>query len=456
VSGQTSVNPRSNLIRAMVALSRRVIAMSDTLTYTGKIDNLPPQIEKPLANLVQESTARMVMLVPLFPSERLVRRESDEGPQKKNKKPKKAFGCLIVENMSESQPSALLQERIEILSEHVAASLWNSRRHNRIFLRPLWTTIGRAIEWFHGRKIAIAAAVVAAIAAVILAMVFVPWDYRVEAEGKLMPVVQQAVFSPWEGRIQPPKIRGGDHVEAGQILLEMDNERLEREKLAIENDRQLKVQQLDGLEGLIQAARQSESEDPSRPKESYKLQAQLMQLVVEVEGLTKQEENIQAQLDKLIITAPISGIIPDLKIEQELMNRPVQAGQLLFQIMDDRIESGWQLELRVEGKRIGHIARAMKKLRDEGKDPALKVEFIPATTYDKTFTGTITSISATALADQELGSVYEVIVKPDNVAAIPNLAIRTEVSAKINCGKRSLGYVMFGDVVEFCQKFFWF
>ena len=33
--------------------------------------------------------------------------------------------------------------------------------------------------------------------------------------------------------------------------------------------------------------------------------------------------------------------------------------------------------------------------------------------------------------------------------------IGAEVRAKINCGEKSLGYVLFGDVVEFVQKYFW-
>ena len=123
--------------------------------------------------------------------------------------------------------------------------------------------------------------------------------------------------------------------------------------------------------------------------------------------------------------------------------------------MDDRIESGWELVLKVEGKRIAHIERAMKELRDAGKSDALEVEFIAGTSLDQTFTGKVKRISATAMADQELGNVYEVIVEPDDISKVPNLVIRTEVNAKINCGKSSLGYAMFGDAIEAAQKFWW-
>ena len=98
----------------------------------------------------------------------------------------------------------------------------------------------------------------------------------------------------------------------------------------------------------------------------------------------------------------------------------------------------------------------MKELEKDGKDPSLVVEFIPATEYSENLTGKIKSISPTALADQELGSIYEIIVTPDDKDKIPNLAIRAEVSAKIHCGKRSLGYCMFGDVIEFVQIYLGF
>ena len=36
------------------------------------------------------------------------------------------------------------------------------------------------------------------------------------------------------------------------------------------------------------------------------------------------------------------------------------------------------------------------------------------------------------------------------------LRIGADVRAKINCGKQMLGYVLFGDVVEFIQNRLWF
>ena len=58
VSGQESVHPRGNLIRTMRTLAGQVIAAGEPLRYDGAFDNLPPQLEQPLAEFIQESGAR--------------------------------------------------------------------------------------------------------------------------------------------------------------------------------------------------------------------------------------------------------------------------------------------------------------------------------------------------------------------------------------------------------------
>jgi hypothetical protein len=77
ISGQDSVNARANLTRAMAQIAERVIELREPLTFSGRIDDLPPQIEKPLADFVQESGSRMVKLLPLIEPEPLISRRED-------------------------------------------------------------------------------------------------------------------------------------------------------------------------------------------------------------------------------------------------------------------------------------------------------------------------------------------------------------------------------------------
>jgi hypothetical protein len=232
VSGQSSVNQRANLIVAMSKLARRVIEMGETLVYTGKIDGLAPQIEEPLAAFVQESGSRMVMLIPTFENEAMVREQGEEADRERKKKRPKATGCLVVEQIAESEPSPQLEQRAELLADHVGASLWNARQHGRIFGLSIWKLIGSGMEWFRGRKLMITMAVLAVIAAVSAAMTFIQLDYPVKAEGKFMPVKQFAVFAPWDGQITREGLLvngGGQAVSAGEPLVHLENTELNNE-----------------------------------------------------------------------------------------------------------------------------------------------------------------------------------------------------------------------------------
>ena len=196
VSGQSTVNHRANLVQAMKKLCRRVIDSGETLTYTGRIEGLAPQIEKPLANFVQESGARLLMIVPMFPNDVLVREQGEEAEQKRKKKRPKACGCLVVEQVGDSEPAPELEHRAELLADHVGAAMWNSRSHGRIFGKSVFKLMGKTLEWFQGKKLAISLAVMAAIAGLVAAMSLIKMEYPVSADGKLMPVEQHAVFCP--------------------------------------------------------------------------------------------------------------------------------------------------------------------------------------------------------------------------------------------------------------------
>ncbi|MCA9065659.1 MAG: hypothetical protein KDA96_21470, partial [Planctomycetaceae bacterium] len=231
VSGQSSVNQRSNLVTAMTKLARSVVEMGETLVYTGKIEGLPPQVEQPLAEFVQESGSRMVMLVPTFESLPMVSEQGEDAERERRAKRVKATGCLIVEQVAESEPTPQLEMRTELLADHVGAALWNARQHHRILGLSLWKLGGKALEWFHGRKLATTLAVLAAIAAICITGMTWRTRHRVEATGKWMPVEQHAVFAFADGVILADalKVSGGDVVEKGQALLTMESEQLDEQ-----------------------------------------------------------------------------------------------------------------------------------------------------------------------------------------------------------------------------------
>ncbi|MBC8114763.1 MAG: GAF domain-containing protein, partial [Candidatus Saccharimonas sp.] len=161
VSGQESVHPRGNLIRSMRTLAGQVLSAGEPLRYDGSLDKLPPQLEKPLADFVQEGGARFLLMVPLLEPERLVKPEESSGNAKPVRAARRTLGVLVVEQMQNSEPSPQLTGTLDAVVDHIAAAVFNAKTHSAIFLLPLWRAIGLFCEWLRGRRLAIATVVAA-------------------------------------------------------------------------------------------------------------------------------------------------------------------------------------------------------------------------------------------------------------------------------------------------------
>ncbi len=462
VSGQSSVNPRANLIAAMNKLSKRVIEMGETLLYTGKIEGLAPQIEEPLAAFVQESGSRMVMLVPMFENEAMVRKQGEEADRDRKKKRIKATGCLVIEQIAESEPLPQLEQRAELLADHVGAALWNARQHGRIFGLSLWKLMGATLEWFKGRKLMITTAVLAVIAAVAAAMTFIKLDYPVSAEGKLMPVEKHAVFATWDGLItrEGLKVNGDEEVKKGQVLIVLENDELdgqiEEAKASVRKYEHLvrgKKEEIKQTE--LDYNKQADDERRNTSGTIERLRVEQTGIEGDLQIAQKQVETLEKRKrEKLTIVAQADGRIPDFQLRQMLEDRPVRQGDHLFDIMNDNGE--WQMELLVQEKRMGHILRALRESNQSSSDATLPASFILATQPDAQFDSQLTKVATRSTTDTELGTVFELIGVANEGQTLPEKRIGAEVTMKIYCGKSTLFYWCFGDVVDTVQKWFWF
>lgn len=456
VSGQSTVNARANLVVAMSKLCRRVIDSGETLIYAGRIENLPPQIEKPLANFVQESGSRMIMIVPLFQSDELVREQGEDAERKRRTKRPKAIGCVVVEQVAESEPAPQLEERAELLADHVGAALWNARTHGRILGRSFFKLMGRGLEWFHGKKLAITAAVLLVLAGIVAAMTLIRLPYPVEAQGKLMPVEQHAVFAPWDGKLQEcllSPVNGVYRVTEGEEIFRVVNEELEDEIRKAQAEYEKQVEILRQLELTLEALSQDDVEERRR-------------ILVEIIAAQGEQQIAADQRDRLlerrnevlVIRAPADGVIPDFQRMEILENRPVRAGDHLFDVMNDADDTDlWHLELLVEEKRMGHIKRARQTKAEEQNIPieetTLEGDFTLASLPASKFDCHLERIATRSTTDPELGTAFEVIAKADE--ELPKRRIGLEVTVRFHCNDVTLAYWCFGDIVEFVQRELW-
>lgn len=386
----------------------------------------------------------MILIVPLFEPDQIIKSDEEALGRMKDA-PKKLIGGLIVEQITDSQPRPHLESRAELLSGHIASGIANSRNYESIFLMPLWRFVGRCFAALRGKTLVKTLVIIGLIVAAGIALALVPYDYRVSCDGRLMPTVQREVFTNWEGEVIKIHVESGQRVKKGDLLIEIRNEDLKAQLLETEN----KLNELKLMRLTLNAQLQSGNNNNRPVDEMTKLRGQLNETETQISGILKQLEILKDRLDKLNVKAPIDGVVTTFQIEQLLINRPVQRGELLLEIMDPN--GPWQLELDVEEKRMGHILRAAEKKGDLG----LPVEFILATSNELSYEGEVTEISTRANPSEESGSIVETYATFDK-EKLPLLRIGAEVSAKIDCGERSLFYVLFGDVVETCRRYFWF
>ena len=143
-------------------------------------------------------------------------------------------------------------------------------------------------------------------------------------------------------------------------------------------------------------------------------------------------------------------------LENKLRSRPVQPGQILMEIA--RPEDGLLLELQMPEKRMGHIDDYIRAQRESDPDAKLKARFVMTVDPSKNYDATV--IEEHDRAENRGTEETTVLIRAtiDSTDLPEGTRPGASVSAKVYCGKRALGYVLFNEVVAFLQKtvFFWF
>ncbi|HUG93687.1 MAG TPA: hypothetical protein VML55_22840 [Planctomycetaceae bacterium] len=460
ISGQDRVNRRANLVRSLTALAGEVLHGGEELTYTGRVDEFPPQVERLLTDYLAHSGSRMVRLIPLFPPDAPEAAAAPAAPAAVA--PPRPLGVLILEQIAEGWLSPLDAERAGRLAEHVAGALANARSHEGLFLLPLWRMLGAGWGRLRGRRLALLAAVLSLVAAIAGGLCFIPADYRVEAAGRLMPCAKRAVFTPWDGEVVELFVRSEQRVARNQPLLRLRNDELHAQLLAARNKLEEKRKALTSLEAELDEVNRRAS--AQFQYEATRLRGRLAQTRTEITGAEDRVRSLEQQVELLTVRAPIAGTVTAFQLEELLLNRPVQRGEVLLEVMD---ESGpWQIELDVPEFRMGHILDARHPApATPAHTPThthahaaaaadLPVQFVLATHPEQRFAGRLRDVSTRAGLSETGGTVVSARVDID-ADALPGRTIGAEVQAKISCGQRSLAYVLFGDVVEFFRRRFW-
>ena len=170
------------------------------------------------------------------------------------------------------------------------------------------------------------------------------------------------------------------------------------------------------------------------------------------ESLRRELDIKRRQVDLLEIRAPARGTVVNWQVRQNLLRRPVQRGQNLMTIVDP--DTHWVLELELPERRVAHLMRAMAR-----SDEALDVTFTLASHPGQEFKGQLVEVDRQLDVRTDDGNAALVRVAFDETQ-IPADLLRsgTRVTAKVHSGHRSIGFVLFHELIETVQSsvMFWF
>lgn len=438
ISGQDTLENRSNIVAKLGTLATRVVAMGEPLWYEGSAEDLPPQVEQALDEYVDESYAKGIYLLPLRRPE-----QYDAAPQTtvtgdvvgEENVDREIIGALIVEQIESDVPREVLEPRVDLVYEHSARAVSNALSHNGLFLMPVWRTLGQASWVLKGRTLPKTLTIAGIILACLLALLLVPWRFDMEAKGELQPIEQRQVYSNIEGDIQEVFVIHGQTVTAGQDLARINNTDLEVQYKEAIRRRNEALEELYAVKFQLQ-------DKSLKDEERARLTGRHSQLEDTADNYETQVQLIDEKRSRLTVKSPIAGTIVTWDVKELLQGRTVTAGQALLTVADT--SSMWELRLHMPERRMGHINRA------RAKDKELKVRYVIATDPGNELHGKVREIhSATDAKDQEGTTVLiDVDIQTEE---LKNPRPGATVTGKVHCGWAPIGYTWFHEAWEWVQ-----
>lgn len=298
----------------------------------------------------------------------------------------------------------------------------------------------RLLRWWQGSDETLRGRWLVAAAAGLLLCLFCPWRLEITAEADLEPAEQRRIFAPEDGVVQRILARDGDDVVAGQLLLELDSTSLQARRTELETGLQTQRARLQALQSARGRRTGSREEPPGSSA------GELEETRRTIAGLETQLTLLGAELESLAIRSPMDGRVDQFDMEQRLLRRPVSRGQELLRV--EQQAGPWQLRVRIPAAESSYVAAA---LQTHGSLP-VRYQFV--TSPGTTWRGTLTKLADRLETDRQ-GRLWlrgEVTVQP---AAREGQRAGGGAVVRIDCGWRTLGFVLFREVRDRVASWWW-
>jgi multidrug efflux pump subunit AcrA (membrane-fusion protein) len=325
-----------------------------------------------------------------------------------------------------------------LAASHAALALANAREYGSLPLLSVLRTLRRGSALFAPGTRKKTFAIAGAVLLLLVVATFVPVEFGVHTRGTLEPVVRHHVFSPLDGTVKRIFVKHGDHVAAGDPLLEIQNVDLDVSLSDAVGKHSAAHEQLVSAERALY-------EDSSRvgPDERHRLTGWRNELKQQLASLDEQIGLLRKKRERLVVRSPVTGEVTTWNVAELLAARPVRQGQILIDVAD--VEGPWELELKVPEDSVGNVLEARREIAAD-----LRVIYRPAADPRSDRSARLGDVHWSAEVRDEDGNTVLMKASLDE-QHVARLRPGAEVTAKIYCGRRALGYVWLHDVVDFVR-----
>ena len=402
---------------------------------------LPPQIQEPLDQYLDESGAIATIALPLSHLvETTEDNELDAFAKHGSGIEGDVFAMVFLEYFTK-QPPKSVNPAMQVVCGEATLALANSLEHSKVFGLRFWKLLGVLLQ---GKRAVFAALALMAIIGLGVAGAWIEIEHEVIASGSLLPTEKSQVFANVDGIVKELYVSDGDSVSAGDKLFLLENADLETRAENLVGQIQTTTKRLSSVQALRL--------DPSiEATQANRLAIEERQLESELGNLRDQHALIKNQQAELTIVSPIDGTVSGWQLERQLADRPVSRGNLLVSIVNQ--EGPWSLRLQVPDKDAGPVLECLRE------QPTLALRFAVATQPESTFSGTLDSLSTAARQNDDGENVLDAnaSVHMEEIAELRTFQstdgrVGADVTAKIQCGKRSVLRSWFGDVFDFAHR----
>jgi len=442
ISGVSRANDRSNVTQKLQRLATSVVKERQPLLFSGATEDLSPQVETRLLQYLEESPSRIIAVIPIFEPEEQA--EDNEPVTRKQQ----ILGAMILESVQEIDVHHLHQ-RSDIIVRHASMALANAKKLRRIPFAPLLIPIGQLLASIGWYRLGTTIKVLAVLAVLITAALWIPADFSIEAHGKLVPASERNVFAPANGYVEKLFVNHGQNVGVDEILIQLRSNEFLLKRAEI--DGQILTAQAE-LEA-IRVKRNQARRDPRRnadPRESLEdLSADEMRLSTQIASLTRQRDLLQQREDELTIRSPIDGQVLDWELEEQLESRPVSRGDLLVKVAD--VNGPWVLELDLPDRRTYHVVQA----QEQSEEP-LPIRFQLVNEPGIQYRAALEQSASIVDLSEDSNEAVVALTGTFDKEEIPHLRHGLNVVARVECGQRSIAYVWTYQLLETVRRrLFW-